>query len=135
MAMGSSSNDAPITAINVTPLVDVMLVLLVIFMITAKMDEDHALPLDLPEAASGEAAQRILNVAIDADGKRTLDGVALDDDVAFEHAAAAARARHPDVRTIIQADQRASHGAVMRALDRLRLAGIDKIAFAVDPSS
>jgi biopolymer transport protein ExbD len=134
MASSSSSNDTPITSINVTPLVDVMLVLLVIFMITAKMDESHALPLDLPEAASGETAQRILNVAIDAEGKRTLDGVELADDTDFQHAAAAARARNPDVRTVIHADQRASHGVVMRALDRLRLAGIDKIAFAVDPS-
>jgi biopolymer transport protein ExbD len=133
MASSNSHNDAPITAINVTPLVDVMLVLLVIFMITAKMDEDHALPLDLPEAASGETAQRILNIAIEADGTRTLDGVELADDGAFERAASAAHARHPDVRAIIQADRRASHGVVMRALDRLRLAGIDKIAFAVDP--
>jgi biopolymer transport protein ExbD len=135
MALPSSEGDAPITAINVTPLVDVMLVLLVIFMITARLGDEHALPLELPKAASGAEIQRVLSVAIDANGARTLDGVPAADDGGLQRAAALARKRHPDVRAVISADRRASHGDVLRALDALRLAGVHKIAFAVEPSS
>jgi biopolymer transport protein ExbD len=135
MAISGQPGDEPIAAINVTPLVDVMLVLLVIFMITARLGDEHALPLDLPEAASGAAAQRVLTIAIDASGARTLDGAPAGDDAVLRAAAARVRARSPQVRAVIQADRRASHGDVMRALDSLRVAGIHRIAFAVEPSS
>jgi biopolymer transport protein ExbD len=126
--------DEPLTAINVTPLVDVMLVLLVIFMVTARLDEDHALPLDLPQASSGESAQRTLSVAIDAAGVRRVDGVAAPDDQALRMLALERYARHPDTRTIIMASSRAAHGEVMRVLDTLRQIGISKVAFAVEPA-
>ena len=129
----SNSNVGPLAAINVTPLVDVMLVLLAIFMITARLDDEQALPLDLPKAASGEATQRILNIAIDHAGVRTVDGEPVPDDEALRMRALELYGRHPDTRTIIQASRSAEHGAVMRVLDTLRLAGIGKIAFAVEP--
>jgi len=135
MAAPGQPGDEPIAAINVTPLVDVMLVLLVIFMITARLGDEHALALDLPLAASGSAAQRVLTIALDARGARTLDGAPASDDAALRSAALRARSRFPEVRAVIQADRRASHGEVMRALDTLRLAGIHRIAFAVEPSS
>ena len=135
MSASGQPGEGPIAAINVTPLVDVMLVLLVIFMITARLGDEHALPLDLPEAASGAAAQRVLTPATDARGARTLDGAPAGDDAALRAAAARARARFPELRAVIQADRRASHGAVMSVLDALRLAGIHRIAFAVEPSS
>jgi biopolymer transport protein ExbD len=127
------ANSEPIASINVTPLVDVMLVLLAIFMITARLEDDHAMPLDLPKAASGESAQRILNIAIDREGLRTVDGAPAPDDDTLRALALETFAKHPDVRTIIQASTRAEHGAVMRVLDTLRLAGINKVAFAVEP--
>lgn len=127
------SNGEPLVSINVTPLVDVMLVLLAIFMITARLEDDHAMPIDLPKAASAEAAQRSLNIAIDREGVRTVDGVAAPDDDTLRALALEVFAKNPEVRTIIQASTRAEHGAVMRVLDTLRLAGINKIAFAVEP--
>jgi biopolymer transport protein ExbD len=132
-----SSNSAgeAITAINVTPLVDVMLVLLVIFMVTAKLGEQPALPLDLPRAASGDAVQRMLTISLDASGARTLDGQPMLDDRALRAELRARRARTPDLRCVIQASRRASHGDVMRALDAARLAGLSKVAFAVEPGS
>ncbi|HET6337481.1 MAG TPA: biopolymer transporter ExbD [Polyangiales bacterium] len=135
MAAGipTRSTSEPLASINVTPLVDVMLVLLAIFMITARLEDDHAMPIDLPKAASGESAQRMLNIAIDREGVRTVDGAAAPDDDTLRALALEVFAKNPEVRTIIQASTRAEHGAVMRVLDTLRLAGIHKIAFAVEP--
>jgi biopolymer transport protein ExbD len=134
MASQARSDEGAITAINVTPLVDVMLVLLAIFMLTAKLaDEDSAVPLDLPKAASGEVTQRVLHVAISAEGKRRVDGKDVADDGAFRALAERMQHEHPDVRTIIEASGRADHEHVIAALDTLRLAGITKIAFAVEP--
>jgi biopolymer transport protein ExbD len=133
MAISIRSNTETLASINVTPLVDVMLVLLVIFMITARLEDDHAVPIDLPKAASGEAAQRILNISIDRDGARTVDGTPAPDDDTLRALALEIFAKNPDVRTIIQASTGAHHGAVMRVLDTLRLAGISKVAFAVEP--
>jgi biopolymer transport protein ExbD len=134
--MGASNQNRgePITAINVTPLVDVMLVLLVIFMVTARLDDAHALPLDLPRAASGAAIQRVLNVTIDESGKLLLDGAEIADDAAFRSAVLAAKARDAELRTVIAAPKRARHGQVMHVLDLLRLAGVSKVAFAVEPA-
>ena len=128
----SSGQSEAITAINVTPVVDVMLVLLVIFMVTAKLGDRDAVPLDLPSAASGQTVQRIVAIAVDADGVRTVEGVRQDDDDALRALLRERHARTPDLRCVIEASRRASHGDVMRALDSVRLAGIAKVAFAVE---
>jgi biopolymer transport protein ExbD len=133
MSTPSQGRGEPITAINVTPLVDVMLVLLVIFMVTARLDDAHALPLDLPRAASGATVQRVLDVAIDENGRLSVDGVEIANDAAFRAAVQAAKARDAELRTVIAAPKLARHGQVMHVLDLLRLAGIGKVAFAVEP--
>ncbi|HKU43644.1 MAG TPA: biopolymer transporter ExbD [Polyangiales bacterium] len=133
MAGPLRGNAEPLASINVTPLVDVMLVLLAIFMITARLEDDRAVPIDLPNAASGEAAQRILSIGIDRDGGRTVDGTPAPDDDTLRALALDVFTRHPDVRTVLRASKQAEHGAVLRVLDTLRLAGISKVAFAVEP--
>jgi len=69
----SSRPNAPITGINVTPLVDITLVLLVIFMVTAKLVVSRALPMDLPKAATGGEVQQIFSVSLLANGTRQVD--------------------------------------------------------------
>ena len=134
MASQARHDDGPIAAINVTPLVDVMLVLLAIFMLTAKLaDEDSAVPLDLPAAASGQTVQRVLHIAITADGTRRVDGVEIPDDGELRALAARRHREQPELRTVIEASGRAHHEQVIAVLDALRLAGIAKIAFAVEP--
>jgi biopolymer transport protein ExbD len=130
---GPTRSGEPLASINVTPLVDVMLVLLAIFMLTAQLEDDQALPIDLPQAASGEATPRVLRISIDRDGKRAVDGTPAPDDDTLRALALDVFARHPDVRTVLQASRSAQHGAVIRVLDTLRLAGISKVAFAVEP--
>ena len=63
----------PDPGINVTPLVDVMLVLLIIFMVTAKIIVSQGMPMDLPKAASGEEVQTIFAVELSADGETRVD--------------------------------------------------------------
>jgi biopolymer transport protein ExbD len=136
---GGSSARAPggaITGINVTPLVDVMLVLLVVFMVTAKVIVRHqALPVDLPRAASGEAMQEVFSVVLSADGTIQLDGQPLPGDDALLARARSAVRSDRELRAAIQADGAVPHRRVMHVLDLLKQAGVAKIGFGVLPPS
>jgi biopolymer transport protein ExbD len=134
--MASSSGEDEegiISGINVTPLVDVTLVLLIIFMVTAKIIVSQGLPMDLPKAASGEEVQTVFSVELTADGKTRVDSqiVPGDDDVA--RLAKAAKAKNKDLRAVIRADKKVEHGRVIHVLDLLKRSGVAKIAFAVSP--
>ena len=84
MAGGANSDDDGLIAgINVTPLVDVTLVLLIIFMVTAKIIVSQGMPMDLPKAASGEALQTVFSVELLADGRSRVDSDLLVDDEAI----------------------------------------------------
>jgi biopolymer transport protein ExbD len=121
-----------ITAINVTPLVDITLVLLIVFMVTAKLIVSHnALSVDLPRAASGSEVQEIISIVLAANGGAQLNGETLPSDEAVLPRARAARA---DVRVVIRADGTVQHQRVMHVLDLLRLAGVSRVAFAVTPA-
>jgi biopolymer transport protein ExbD len=136
MAAGSSTRGSggAITGINVTPLVDITLVLLVVFMVTAKVIvRRQALPVDLPKAASGEAVQEVFGLVISSDGTFQVDGQMLLDDATVVARARAAAAANRDVRVVLQADGSVPHRRVMHALDLLRQANVGKIAFGVVP--
>ncbi len=126
----------PITGINVTPLVDVTLVLLIIFMVTAKLVvSQRALPVDLPQAASGQSVQEVLSLILAADGAIELNGERLTRDEDLLGRARAACTVQRELRAVIKADSAVPHGRVMRVLDLLRLAGVFKIGFGVLPST
>jgi biopolymer transport protein ExbD len=132
MAAGSSrTSNGAITGINVTPLVDITLVLLIIFMVTAKLVvRRDAMTLDLPKAATGAQVQEIFSVAILADGSLRLDGQAISD-LALRDRASAALAANNDLRAVIQAEGAVPHRTVMHILDLLRQAGVAKVGFGV----
>jgi biopolymer transport protein ExbD len=122
-----------ISGINVTPLVDVMLVLLVIFIVTAKISVTPAVPLDLPRAAHGEEVQVVLSIALPLHGPILVNGAPLAGDNDLEAKARAALAAHPELRAVIQADGDVAHRRVIHALDQLRGAGVMRVAFGVLP--
>ena len=117
----SEDEDGLISGINVTPLVDVTLVLLIVFMVTAKIIVSQGMPMDLPKAASGEEVQNVFSVELTVDGKTRVDSLAVANDDA--------------IRAVIRADKKVEHGRVIRVLDLLKQEGVSKIAFAVTPAS
>src|SRR5476649_2263301 len=107
MAGGAKDNgNGIIGGINVTPLVDITLVLLIIFMVTAKLvvAPSSAIPLNLPKAASGDAVQVVFAISLTKDGKAFIDGKPVPDDDAIKDRDADELAGHLDLRAVIQAD-------------------------------
>ena len=131
--MASIQNtDEEISGINVTPLVDVTLVLLIIFMVTAKLIAGQGIPLDLPKAKTAGATQTVLSVSIDAQGGVLANGTKVSNDEDLKSRASSALKANPELRTVIAASTDASHGKVMHVLDTVRDAGITRVAFAAD---
>ena len=133
MAAAQDEEDGIISAINVTPLVDVTLVLLIIMMVTAKIIVSSALPLDLPQAAKGEQVQVVFGLELHANGDIVADGKKLSDDNAVLGLARESIAKNKDLRAVIRADKTVQHGRIIRILDLLKQAGVSKIAFGVTP--
>ena len=132
MAGGSQDNDdGMVSGINVTPLVDITLVLLIIFMVTAKIIVSQSLPLDLPKAARGTEVQLVFGLELRADGDLFVDGKKIDSDEALVPKAKEAHEKNPELRAVIRADSSVQHGRVIRVLDLLKQAGVSKIAFGV----
>jgi biopolymer transport protein ExbD len=122
-----------IEGINVTPLVDIVLVLLIIFIVTAKFVVSPAVPLDLPRASQSEEVQTILAVSITADGELLLDGQPASN-ADLRTRARAAVERDEALRAVIQADGEARHRQVIAVLDALKASGVERVAFgAVRP--
>jgi biopolymer transport protein TolR len=135
MAFGRLERTAgsqPMGEINMTPLIDVMLVLLVIFMITAPL-MTSSLKLDLPrsDAASPSEAPRFLAVAITLDGELFLGDEKLAPE-AFSARIAEASRQTPDIEVQLRADKRTSYGQVTELLGRLQKAGLNRIAFVTE---
>ena len=134
MAGGASSGRQPIVGINVTPLVDVTLVLLVIFMVTAKVIVSHkAMRVDLPRAISGDQVQEVFGVVLGANGATQVNGETLANEDEVSGRAQAAQRKNHQLRAVIQADGAVPYRRAMHVLDLLKRAGVDKIGFAVAP--
>jgi biopolymer transport protein ExbD len=135
MAASSSSgdDDGMVSGINVTPLVDITLVLLIIFMVTAKLIVSQSLPLDLPKAANGQDVQMIFGVELHANGDTVVNGKKIANDAAVLPLAKEELVKTPDLRAVIRADTTVQHGRVITVLDLLKTGGITKIAFGVAP--
>ncbi len=134
MAGGAQNDvDEGIVGINVTPLVDITLVLLIIFMVVAKMVVSQSVPLDLPKAASGTDVQVVFSIELYANGDITVDQKKLANDDALFPLAKEGHARNSDLRAVIKADGTVQHQRVIHVLDLLKQAGVSKIAFGVTP--
>jgi biopolymer transport protein ExbD len=129
---GGDSDDA-ITGINVTPLVDITLVLLIIFMVTAKIIVSQSVPLDLPKAATGTDVQTVFSIVMASNGTAQVDSRPIPNDDAILTIARDAHAKNAELRAVIKADAAVPHGRVIHVLDLLKQAGVTKIAFGVTP--
>jgi biopolymer transport protein ExbD/biopolymer transport protein TolR len=123
----------PMSDINMTPLIDVMLVLLVIFMITAPL-MTSSLKLDLPktDAAQPSDTPQFVSVALDKDGHLFYGEEAVDAAAFADRVAAAAR-RNPQTEVQLRADKAVPYGRVAELIGVVQKAGLSRIGFVADP--
>jgi biopolymer transport protein ExbD len=128
----SYGDDDLVQGINVTPLVDITLVLLIIFMVTATFVTEQGLKVTLPKAATQEASPTpALTVTVASGGrlrlmKMDVDMVSLRADLAHEVGL------NPDVKVLLKADKDLPYGQVAAVLDAIKLAGVKRCALAMD---
>jgi biopolymer transport protein ExbD len=134
MAAQSSDADDMISGINITPLVDVVLVLLVVLMVTSSYLASHGIPVDLPKGATGESTASILSVSLTRDGALYLDGKATGDREFRERVRRAYNQNH-DLRAVIAADGGSAHRSVVHVIDLLRQERVTRFALNVDPEA
>jgi biopolymer transport protein ExbD len=128
MAGPTQTKGGIIEGINVTPLVDIVLVLLIIFIVTAKLVVAPAVPLDLPRATQSEEVQTILAVSLTAEGELLIDGQPASS-ASLEERARAALERDEALRAVVQADGDVRHKRVIAVLDILKASGVERVAF------
>jgi len=128
-----SSESSAISQINVTPLVDVMLVLLIIFMVTAPILQ-QGVSIDLPKVAAGpltgEEEQLVVNVA--KGGQVYLNDTAMTSEQLKEKLRAIVAAR-PDRQLYVRADQAVPYGQVMQVMGAVRDAGLVRVGLVTEP--
>ena len=131
MAGTASSRRGPIVGINVTPMVDVVLVLLVIMMVTATYIVAQSFNVDLPKTATSDAPSPSPAIVTLTKDKTTLfNDEAVTEDQLKAKLALAGQA--PDANLVISADREVPHGTVMHVIDLAKLAGITKFALNVE---
>ncbi|TVR96709.1 MAG: protein TolR [Rhodospirillales bacterium] len=123
----------PMSEINVTPMVDVMLVLLIIFMVTAPL-LTTGVEVDLPDGTTApvQGQDEPLTVSVDAQGRVFVQ----DTEVALEELTprlAAITGRNPDVRVFVRGDRAINYGQVMQVVGAINAAGYRKVALITDP--
>lgn len=129
MAMASLDDGGEIHGINVTPLVDIMLVLLIIFMIATKLDQPSAMDVQLPRAStSTEVAPSTLAIVVHKDGSLHLNGATT---TLAEIQTTAARGT-PDTQAIISGDKGVDYERIVGVMDALRRGGVYKLALPTE---
>ena len=128
MAFSTQDSDEVLSEINVTPLVDVMLVLLVVFIVTAPL-LTNAIPINLPKTDAVAPVEQKDPVVVSIDGKGQVffdkDPIDLDQ---LGLRLQGAKAKDPEVRVQLQADDGVNYGQVAKAMASIEKAGITKLA-------
>jgi biopolymer transport protein TolR len=119
----------PMSEINVTPMVDVMLVLLVVFMITAPL-LSVGVPIDLPKATADslQGQEEPLTVTVDREARVYLQETEIDMRDLVPRLAAIAQARGSDPRIFVRGDREIDYGTVMQVMGMINTAGFTKVA-------
>ena len=127
----AASDEGPITAINVTPLVDIILVVLIIFMATAPLIQRRAIKVDVPKASHHErAATEAIAIVYNSRREITLAGKPLSLEELSSRLAQAAKIE-PHLHVTMSADKSLAYGEIVGLLDVIRGAGVGKIGLEV----
>ncbi len=131
-AKAGGNNSETIADINMVPLIDIILVVLIIFMVTAPALIKPSVEVDLPEAASGdETTPSLLNVAITADGEVLVNNETVDEEDA-KRIAKEEFERNPEVQAVVVADRDLPYGQVIKVLDWVKSSGVKNFAVTTD---
>jgi len=120
-----------ITEINVTPLVDIMLVLLIIFMVTATYIVSRSIPVDLPKASTGEDVSSTVAITITKDGGIYYEGEKMSGVKELRARIEKVKSTQKEVRAIISADKDISYGRYVNVVNTIREAGVARFAMNV----
>lgn len=133
--MGSSqwnNDEGAISEINVVPLVDIILVVLIIFMVTAPMIMRPSIPVNLPKASSGESAEKTpFTITMSGDGRIFLNNKETDL-AGILTAAQTEVSKNPEIQAIISADKDVAHGKVVSVMDTVKQGGVKKFAISIE---
>jgi biopolymer transport protein ExbD len=131
MAINTSGGDEEIGNINITPMVDIILVLLVIFMVTANFLKKESININLPKAAASDpnVAQSI-QIALTREGKLLMEGTEATEDRLIATLTRDVKYR-PNMRVTLSADERLSYGTIARVMGLIRKSGVSRIALSV----
>lgn len=125
-------DDEGMTEINILPLVDIILVVLIIFMVTTSYIVSPSIKVNLPDAATGEAtAPSSLAITILENGDLLLDGSPVTE-LALREKVRSEKATGKEVICLIAGDERALHGAVTHVIDVVKQEGVAKFAINID---
>jgi biopolymer transport protein ExbD len=131
--LGGKGKRGPIVGINVTPMVDVVLVLLIIMMVSATYIVAQSLKVELPKAQTSEAAQGVVaTVTVEKSGRLLFNDKPVDD--GGLSAALREAQKSGEVSLVVSADKDTAHGRVVHTIDVAKLAGITKFAIHVEPT-
>ncbi len=131
---GGSRHQSPMAEINTTPLVDVMLVLLVIFILTAPL-LTHAVKIDLPQATNQPNPEKTdtISLSINADGKLFWNDVPIQEaELAIRLTEAASKNAHPELH--LRADKTTQYQQLATVMSAAQSAGIGKLGFVTEPN-
>jgi len=135
MAGSAHDDDDAITGINVTPLVDVVLVLLIIFMVTASFIVAPAVKVELPQMSKAdEPPPKSLHFLVDSAGAFYLNDKRIEETTILPTIQKEVAA-NADVSVLVSADKKVSYGDVIHLLDLVRSGGVKKFAISVQTKS
>lgn len=135
MAASNKDSDEIISEINIVPLVDIILVVLIIFMVTAPAMMQPSLKLNLPEAASAELTEpSFLQVVVGAEGQVLINNQEVDEE-SVKKIASIEVEKNPLVQAVISADETTHYGTVIRVMDWLKSVGVDDFAVSTEKGS
>lgn len=130
--LNTGGDDEIVAEINVTPLVDVMLVLLIIFMVTSSYIAKASVEVNLPKAASGgESVESTLNIIVTKEGKLLLNGLDSDLDGVAGYIKGEIK-KNPKLQAVIAADKGVEYGEVMKVIDTVKLNGVKSFALNIE---
>jgi biopolymer transport protein ExbD len=131
MAGNTRDNEEILADINVTPFVDVVLVLLLIFMISAPVLYKNAIHIQLPEAVTGQRVDHItLSLYVTKDGQILTDNRPVDL-ATLKGMIAQAKANDPNADVVVAADRQSTHDHLMKVIDLARAQGIQSVGLTV----